>query len=161
MSAVPKDWTQWLALASAVHNNQRNNTTSLSPNQILLGYDIPLNPELVASVINKTAEECVKLMEQCWAQATVALNEVAEQLGTPPAQYSSGDQVWLEGKNLHLSFQATKLAPKRYGLFKIIKEISPVMFQLALPLLWKIHDVFHASLLSPYSETTAHGPNFS
>jgi len=160
-SAAPKDWTQWLVLASAVHNNQRNSTTGLSPNQILLGYDIPLNPEVVSSVINETAEECVKLMEQRWAQATAALNEMAEQSGRPPAQYSSGDQVWLEGKNLHLPFQATKLAPKQYRPFKIIKGISPVTFQLALPLSWKIHDVFHASLLSPYSETTAHRPNFS
>ena len=63
MSAAPKDWTQWLVLASIVHNNQRNSTTSLSPNQILLGYDIPLNPELVSSIINETAEERVKLME--------------------------------------------------------------------------------------------------
>jgi len=77
MSAAPKDWTQWLALASAVHNNQRNNTTGLSPNQVLLGYDIPLNPDLVSSVINKTAEERVKIMEQRWVQATVALNEIA------------------------------------------------------------------------------------
>jgi len=80
-SAVPKDWTQWLALASAVHNNRRNSTTSLSPNQVLLGYNIPLNLELVLSVINETVEECVKLMEQRWAQATVALNETAERLG--------------------------------------------------------------------------------
>jgi len=100
-------------------------------------------------------------MEQRWAQATAALNEIAERSGLPPAQYSPGDQVWLEGKNLHLPFQATKLAPKRYGPFKIIKEISLVTFQLALPLSWKIHDVFHASLLLPYSKTTAHRPNFS
>jgi len=77
-SAAPKDWTQWLALASAVHNNQRNSTTSLSPNQVLLGYNISLNLDLVSSVINETVEECVKLMEQRWAQATVALNEIAE-----------------------------------------------------------------------------------
>ena len=76
-------------------------------------------------------------------------------------QYSTGDQVWLEGKNLRLPYQATKLAPKRYGPFKIIKEISPVAYQLALPLTWKIHDTFHASLLSPYRETTTYGPNFS
>jgi len=25
---------------------------------------------------------------------------------------------------------------------------------------WKIHDVFHASLLTPYKETEQHGPNF-
>jgi len=76
--AVPKDWTQWLVLASAVHNNRRNSTTSLSPNQVLLGYDISLNLDLVSSVINETVEECVKLMEQQWAQATAALNEIAE-----------------------------------------------------------------------------------
>jgi len=79
---------------------------------VLLGYNISLNPDLVSSVINETAEECVKLMEQRQAQATAALNKIAEQSGTPLAQYSSRDQVWLEGKNLHLPFQATKLAPK-------------------------------------------------
>jgi len=100
-------------------------------------------------------------MEQRWAQATAALNETAKQLGQPLAQYSPRDQVWLEGKNLCLSFQATKLAPKWYEPFKIAKEISLVVFQLVLPLSWKIHDMFHASLLSPYSKTTAHGPNFS
>jgi len=36
-----------------------------------------------------------------------------------------------------------------------------VAYQLALPLSWGIHDVFHASLLLPYKETTAHGPNFT
>jgi len=100
-------------------------------------------------------------MEERHAQATAALNQVAEKSGTPSAQYNTGDQVWLEGKNLHLPYQATKLVPKRYGPFKIIKEISPVAYQLALPLTWKIHDMFHASLLSPYCETTAYGPNFS
>ena len=34
-------------------------------------------------------------------------------------------------------------------------------YRLQLPPTWTIHDVFHASLLSPYSETPAHGPNFS
>jgi len=100
-------------------------------------------------------------MEERRAQATAALNQVAEKSGTPSAQYNTGDQVWLEGKNLHLPYQATKLAPKRYGPFKIIKEISPVAYQLALPLTWKIHNMFHASLLSPYRETTAYRPNFS
>ena len=35
-SANPQDWTQWLALALAIHNNRRNTTTGLSPNQILI-----------------------------------------------------------------------------------------------------------------------------
>jgi len=160
-SAAPKDWTQWLALATAVHNNQKNSTTGLSPNQIILGYDLKLNPAITTPSCNETTEERIRLMEERQAQATAALNQVAEKSGTPSAQYNTGDQVWLEGKNLCLPYQATKLAPKRYGPFKIIKEVSPVAYQLALPLTWKIHDMFHASLLSPYHETTAYGPNFS
>jgi len=100
-------------------------------------------------------------MEERHAQATAALNQVAKKSGIPSAQYNTRDQVWLEGKNLRLPYQAIKLAPKRYGPFKIIKEISPVAYQLALPLTWKIHNTFHASLLSPYRETTAYDPNFS
>jgi len=120
-----------------------------------------LNPAISTLSINETMEERIRLMEERHAQATAALNQVAEKSGTLSAQYNTGDQVWLEGKNLRLPYQATKLAPKRYGPFKIIKEISPVAYQLALPLTWKIHDTFHASLLSPYHETTAYGPNFS
>jgi hypothetical protein len=84
-----------------------------------------------------------------------------EKIGTSIAQYKAGDQVWLEGKNLKLPHQITKLVLKRYGPFKIIKEISPVVYQLHLPPTWTIHDTFHTSLLLPYSETPSYGPNFS
>jgi hypothetical protein len=92
-SMAPEDWTQWLALATVVHNNQVNVTTGLSPNQIILGYDIPINPELTASVSNETMEEHVQIMNERRAQAITALNEVAQKSGTPPAQYKPGDQV--------------------------------------------------------------------
>jgi hypothetical protein len=69
--------------------------------------------------------------------------------------------VWLEGKNLKLPYQATKLALKRYGPFRIIREVSPVVYQLNLPMMWGIHDVFHTSHLSPYHKMTQDGPNFS
>ncbi len=31
---------------------------------------------------------------------------------------------------------------------------------LDLPETWKIHNIFHALLLTPYQETPEHGPNF-
>ena len=144
-----------------MHNNRKNQTTGLSPNQILIGYDIPLNTPNDVETNNMTVERRIGIMNQRREQAIEALNRTAERKGAPPAQYNTGDQVWLEGKNLKFPHQVTKLAPKRYGPFKIIKAISPVAYRLQLPPTWTIHDVFHASLLSPYSETPAHGPNFS
>ena len=38
--------------------------------------------------------------------------------------------------------------------------LSPITYQLQLPLSWKIHDVFHVDLLTPYHETNMHGPNY-
>ena len=136
----------------AVHNNWKNSTTGLLPNQIILGYNLKLNLAITTPSVNETMEERIRLMEERWAQVTAALNQVAEKSGTLSAQYTTGDQVWLEGKNLHLPYQATKLVPKRYGPFKIIKEISPVAYQLALPLTWRIHNTFHASLFRPIAK---------
>ncbi len=75
-------------------------------------------------------------------------------------QFKEGDQVWLEGRNIHTSHPTAKLAPKRYGPFPITKVLGPVMYQLRLPEQWSIHPVFHVDLLMPYKETEFHGRNF-
>ena len=159
--ANPEDWTQWLALALAVHNNRRNTTTGLLPNQILLGYEPQLTPETSAPSNNDLAEERIRKLMENRDQATNTINEAARGNRTIPSQHHIREQVWLEGKNLKFPHQATKLNPKCYGPFKIIKEISPVAYQLQLPPLWNIHPMFHASLLPPYHKTPSHGPNFS
>jgi hypothetical protein len=75
--------------------------------------------------------------------------------------FSVGQKVWLEGTNLKTSHLTKKLAPKCYGPFPITDVISPVIYHLTLPLSWKIHNVFHVSLLMPYKETEEHGLNFA
>ena len=129
-SSNPEDWMQWLALASVVHNNRRNATTGLSPNQILIGYKPQLTPGTSAPSNNDLVEERVRKLMENRDQATNAINEAAKGNRTIPSQYHIRDQVWLEGKNLKFPHQATKLNPKRYGPFKIIREISPVAYQL-------------------------------
>ena len=54
-----------------------------------------------------------------------------------------------------------KLTPKCHGPFTIAKRVSPVAYQLKLPMAWTIHDIFHASLLTPYHKTTEHGTNYT
>ena len=75
--------------------------------------------------------------------------------------FEVGEQVWLEATNLKLPANITsKLSPRQYGPFKVAAVISPVTYQIELPAHWKIHDVFHTSLLTPYRETDQHRPNF-
>ena len=74
--------------------------------------------------------------------------------------YQEGQKVWLEATNLKTMHPIAKLALRRYSPFPITQVISPVVYQLKILQNWRIHDVFHMSLLSPYVETQMHGPNF-
>jgi hypothetical protein len=53
----PQDWTHWLTLTTAVHNNQRNVTTGLSLNQILLRVEPPLIPKAEIPTRNQLAKD--------------------------------------------------------------------------------------------------------
>ena len=53
-----------------------------------------------------------------------------------------------------------KIAPKREGPFEIDEVLGPVTYRLKLPTSWKIHNVFHATLLRPYIENEIYGNNY-
>jgi hypothetical protein len=40
------------------------------------------------------------------------------------------------------------------------EHFIPVIYQLVLPQQWKIHDMFHVDLLTPYIEMDFHSPNY-
>jgi hypothetical protein len=75
--------------------------------------------------------------------------------------FQKGDKVWLNGKNLKIGYPHRKLAPLQEGPFEITEVLGPVTYRLKLPAQWRIHNVFHACYLSPFTETLAHGPNFT
>jgi Chromo (CHRromatin Organisation MOdifier) domain len=157
---LPEAWPEYLPLATAIHNNRKNATTLLSPNQILIGYNVPINPENIPIMNNDTIEDQSKMIEQYRDTATRLINQIAGTAPVMPSAYQIGSEVWLDATNLCMMGTNTKIDPLRYGPFKIVKEISLVAYQLDLPPGWKIHDMFHASLLSPYTETNVHRPNF-
>src|SRR5713226_7280102 len=111
-------------------------------------------------VKSQMVQERLATMKERRLQAITAINQSTKRRDIP-SSFQVGTQVWLEGTHLRLPYQATKLAPKRYGPFEITREISPVAYQLRLPIAWNIHNVFHVSLLSPYRKTDAHRPNYS
>ena len=75
-------------------------------------------------------------------------------------QFSPNQLVWLEGTNVKTTHPKAKLAPRRHGPFKVL-SCNNTNSRLQLPKTWRIHPVFHNSLLTPYTETKQHGPNYT
>ena len=48
---------------------------------------------------------------------------MAEGQGAIP-EYAIGEKVWLDGRNIKLHTNSSKLDPKRLGPFEVIKKIS-------------------------------------
>ena len=122
-----------------------------------MGYQPRLDHQGPPSM-NDRAEERTRRAYEAREMARAAINRWAGQ--TPSSQFKTGNRVWLEAKNLTLPYASIKLAPRRVGPFLIDKQISPVAYQLALPPSWTIHNVFHASLLSPFHHTAQRGQDF-
>ncbi len=54
---APEDWTNWLSIATAIHNDQKNIMTGLSPNQILWGGEPHLMTSKGDDVKSQTIQE--------------------------------------------------------------------------------------------------------
>ena len=63
-----------------------------------------------------------------------------------PQGLKIGDNVWLENKNIQSNRPLKKLDNKRYGFFKISKNIGLGVFQLELLKGWVIYNVFNEDL---------------
>ena len=103
----------------------------------------------------------IKEARQQAAKAIRHSQELMTHISTRFTPYHVGEKVWLDTCNLNTSHPSAKLAPQRCGPFTITNTISCTMFHLELPPKWKVHPVFHASLLTLYKETKEHGPNFT
>ena len=60
-----------------------------------------------------------------------------------------GDLIMLNAKNIGTKRHSPKLAHRLYGPFKILKQEGNLAYKLQISDRWKIHPVFHVSLLEP------------
>ncbi|CAJ0966965.1 unnamed protein product, partial [Ranitomeya imitator] len=67
----------------------------------------------------------------------------------PAPTFAPGDLVWLSARNIRLRVESTKFAPCYLGPFKVLEQVNPVVYRLALPPRLGITDTFHVSLLKP------------
>src|ERR1700744_212325 len=156
------NWAYYLPLAEFIHNNWVNESTRTTPFSLLMGYNPRASwidkPSLVPQVVLRI-DQFKKAREQAQTAMTNAQKLWVKHHDTP--RYNIGDQVWLEGKNLQMQYLTSKFGAWRYGPFSVKKVMSPVNYQLELPIQWSIHPMFHTDLLTPYQETKIHRENYS
>jgi len=157
------NWHAWLPLAQYTKNSWPSATTKKTPFDLLIRYTPQIHQPTRSSNL-PTFEQHLSAIKEARNAAQEAQRKVQESWIKERPQFMPfevGTKVWLEGTNLRLpSNITTKLAPRRYRPFMVATKISNVTYKLSLLPTWKIHDVFHASLLTPYKETDQHGPNF-
>ena len=62
-----------------------------------------------------------------------------------------GEQVLLSTEHLQLKHAPVRKLRKRFvGPFFVTKRVGPVAYELELPQTWRLHPVFHTSLLRPF-----------
>ena len=67
------NWSEWLTVATAVHNHYENATTRVVPIEALLGY-LPRLDYSGPLSMNERAEERTIITHQKWVQAKEAIN---------------------------------------------------------------------------------------
>ena len=100
-------------------------------------------------------EEFLTGLQKSWKEAIKVIEEVQKNIKKQfdrkrrnSQGLKVGDNMWLENKNIQLNRLSKKLDQKRYGPFKISKDIGLGVFQLELPEGWIIHNVFNKDLLT-------------
>ena len=97
--------------------------------------------------------------EEALAAHELARTRMANQKQSKFTPFEKGQKVWLNTWNFKTGHHK-KIAPKCEGPFEIKETLGPVTYQLKLPELWKIHNVFHATLPWPYIENKIYGNNY-
>jgi Chromo (CHRromatin Organisation MOdifier) domain len=152
------DWDTHLCLAEFAINNSWQSSIQTTPFFAYSGQH-PLTPASIdvdtkipaARLFVENLTENLNRAKMCMRKAQDRHAHYANKK-RKHIEFPIGSQVKISTKNFHYKTQvpSKKLLPKWMGPYDVIAQVNPVTYRLKLPDNFKIHDVFHVSLLQPY-----------
>ena len=132
------------------HNNRRHADRQTTPFELMFGESPLAIPLTFKNTKYPAMEERMKALlrnqKEALASHELARSRMADRRKLTFTPFKKGDKVWLDSRNLKTTYHK-KMKPKREGPFSITEVLGPVTYRLCLPPSWRIHDVFHATLL--------------
>jgi hypothetical protein len=152
-------------MAEFAYNNSVTAGTGLSPFYANYGFNPTATNPAAEKFLNPASKVYAHWMHTVHQDARKGLEAAQERMrkyANPDRKeapdYQVGDLVILNGRNIQTRRPSRKLDHKNHGPFQIEKIVSPLAVKLTLPRKWKIHNVFHVSLLEPYRAGNLRGP---
>ena len=158
VSVELNDWDTLLSRAEFAHNSAYHSSTGQTPFYLNSGFQPRTppgerlevgHPESVAFV--ERWQSALTFARQYLIAAQQRQKAFADQNRTEKV-FSVEDKVLLSTKHLNIKHGEVrrKLLPKWIGPFEVVQVVGPVAYKLKMNPGWRIHPVFHVSLLEPY-----------
>jgi len=159
------DWVRLLPMAEFAYNNSTTMGNGMSPFYANYGFHPAAMDPTSTEPRNPASQVYAHRMHAVHDESRKGLEDALERMcqytdparKEPPA-YQVGDLVMLNGCNIKTRRPSKKLDHKNHGPFQIEKIVSPLAVCLMLPRKWRIHNVFHVSLLEPYRTSEHRAP---
>jgi hypothetical protein len=160
------DWSTLLPQASLAYNNSIHSATKFTPFYANFGYHPRWVDELLPTSSteipegHRIAESIVTVHEICARNIAEINKTYAQEYDKGRSEhipYRRGDLVMLSMQNIRTRRPMKKLDLRQSGPFEVLDAIGTHAYRLKLPPSMKVHDVFHASLLRPYTAASFPG----
>jgi hypothetical protein len=152
------DWSEWLSLGEFQFNDKVHTSTKETPFYLNYGRHPWKGDINLEDISNVTVEDYPEQLDEARVRAKDAIAKSIESMKTAydrglktKEPIKVGDLVWLESTNIRTDRPSKKLSERRYGPYKVLAPKGETSYQLSLPPQMEcMHDVFHASYLTPY-----------
>ncbi|EPQ27719.1 uncharacterized protein PFL1_06886 [Pseudozyma flocculosa PF-1] len=151
------NWAKLLPTAMLALNSRPSATTKVPPNAALNGYLPKVHPALapaqlsVARGASHAPLDAAQLHQVCRDNVEKAAVAMQTQYNKSRMDFSfeEGEAVYLRTKHLKTDRPSAKLDNPLMGPFTILEKVGKRAYRLDLPENFKVHPVFHISMLEP------------